>query len=247
MERFITNCESKEKIRYGFIIMHGFMFKLGLDPGELILYAVIYSFTHGKEKMFYGSRKYLAELLSCSERSVYRTLKSLIDKGYVKRHENNRNALITTDAQEIRRNDGESLPTAEKIESAPPKKAERTMPDEEICESPRPIIQHSKCDFYESCNCEDDGECEDDDMTLKFWKYRLPAVPPKPKYAPQGYGRNGLVKMTREQYLKLVSLVTPETLYTYISKLEGYIENGNPRPHSCYKTLKKWITEDFSS
>ena len=74
--------------------------------------------------------------------------------------------------------------------------------------------------------------------------------PRKPKYEMVDLGREGYFSVSREQYEALLALVPYETLQGYVRKmekiLEGNILNGRHGPKSFYKTLRKWITEDFS-
>ena len=65
----------------GFYPIYKFMeHELGLRCSELRVYALLFSFSVGKAGMFYGSRKYLADTLSISERTVYRILKALFER-----------------------------------------------------------------------------------------------------------------------------------------------------------------------
>ena len=53
---------------------------------ELMVYAIIYSFTPNNQK-FSGSLKYLADWTSSSKQGVMKNLKSLCEKGYIRKNE----------------------------------------------------------------------------------------------------------------------------------------------------------------
>ena len=71
----------------------------------------------------------------------------------------------------------------------------------------------------------------------------------RPKMSVRVWGADGVVTMTEEQYETLVSLVGEDTLGLYIERLEALIlkVNGGVYPHSQYRTLREWLTEDFST
>ena len=65
----------------GFYHVYRFMEKeLGLKGNELRVYAILFSYTGGEVGMYFGSRKYLAETLSISVRTLYRILDSLFKR-----------------------------------------------------------------------------------------------------------------------------------------------------------------------
>ena len=68
----------------GFYPIYKFMEReLRLRGSELRVYALLFSFSVGRVGMYYGSRKYLADTLSVSERTVYRSLKALFERGLI--------------------------------------------------------------------------------------------------------------------------------------------------------------------
>lgn len=60
---------------------------LGLTGRELQVYAIIYKFTQGGETEFDGSLTYMAEWLGTSKHTVINVLKSLINKGLLKKRQ----------------------------------------------------------------------------------------------------------------------------------------------------------------
>ena len=66
--------------------MHG---ELGLSGGELLVFAIIHSFTKGNTGLFYGSIDYLSKMGGISVSTVKRALKSLSEKSYIERIKRN--------------------------------------------------------------------------------------------------------------------------------------------------------------
>ena len=58
---------------------------LKLSGLDLILYAIIYGYSQGSQGVFYGTLTYLATWSNTTERGVIKSLKSLIDKGLIKK------------------------------------------------------------------------------------------------------------------------------------------------------------------
>ena len=66
--------------------IHSFMTEaMGLGGGELLIYAIIYSFSKGEKGIFYGSQNYLAKASGLSTSTVKRAMSSLLEKGYIKK------------------------------------------------------------------------------------------------------------------------------------------------------------------
>ena len=70
----------------------------------------------------------------------------------------------------------------------------------------------------------------------------IPQNPPKYEY--HTVGRNDIVRMTPEQYKKLLTLVDSEVLFAYMRKLEILIREQGYRTFSPYQTIKGWINKD---
>ena len=64
------------------------------------------------------------------------------------------------------------------------------------------------------------------------------------KYEFHTVGRSGIVRMTAEQYKRLLALVGSETLASYVRRLEMLIEKKGYKTFNPYKTIKKWIYSD---
>ena len=71
-----------------FIVVRDFMVRdLRLKGNELLIYAIIFDFSQTEEKKFSGSLRYLAGWTNSTKQSVLNSLKSLVQKGYIKKEE----------------------------------------------------------------------------------------------------------------------------------------------------------------
>ena len=71
-----------------YVLVQGFMINdLNLKGNELIIYAIIYSFSQIENQYFTGSLKYLCEWTNSTKQGVLKSLKSLIDKGLIEKKE----------------------------------------------------------------------------------------------------------------------------------------------------------------
>ena len=93
----MTNCkEEKEgnknmsKVKdENFIHIPGWaVTRLGLKGNELFVYSIIYGFSQDGETRFTGSLQYLADWTNSTKQSCIKCLKSLVEKGYIAKHEN---------------------------------------------------------------------------------------------------------------------------------------------------------------
>lgn len=74
-----------------YITIQGWMVtELGLKGNELIIYSVIYGFSQNEGQRFCGSTKYLEEWTNSTKKGVLNSLKSLCDKGLLKKEEEGR-------------------------------------------------------------------------------------------------------------------------------------------------------------
>lgn len=71
-----------------YIVIQGWMInELGLKSNELLIYAIIYGFCQAEDQCFNGSLQYLAEWTNSTRQGVTKTLKSLIEKGFIEKKE----------------------------------------------------------------------------------------------------------------------------------------------------------------
>ena len=69
-----------------YIVIQGWMLnELKLKGNDLNLFAIIYGFSQDSESEFTGSLNYLCESLNCSRNTAKKSLKSLTDKGFIKK------------------------------------------------------------------------------------------------------------------------------------------------------------------
>lgn len=70
-----------------YIVYHWMQKNLGLKGADLIVYAIIYCFSHDGECEYSGSISYLCELSAMTKKTVISSLERLVDKGYVTKNE----------------------------------------------------------------------------------------------------------------------------------------------------------------
>lgn len=74
--------------RSNYISVQGFMVRdLQLKGNELLVYAIIYGFSQAENQVFNGSLQYLADWTNSTKQGVMRCLKSLVEKGYIRKSE----------------------------------------------------------------------------------------------------------------------------------------------------------------
>ena len=93
----MTNCKAEKegnknmsKVKdENFIHIPGWaVTRLGLKGNELFVYSIIYGFSQDGETRFTGSLQYLADWTNSTKQSCIKCLKSLVEKGYIAKHEN---------------------------------------------------------------------------------------------------------------------------------------------------------------
>ena len=71
-----------------YVVIQGWMINdLHLKGNELIVYAVIYGFAQTEGQFFKGSLQYLADWTNSTKQGVVKNLKSLIEKGFIKKND----------------------------------------------------------------------------------------------------------------------------------------------------------------
>ena len=71
-----------------YVLIQGWMInELKLKGNELIVYAIIYGFTQIEGQLFNGSLQYLADWTNSTKQGVVKNLKSLIEKGFIKKND----------------------------------------------------------------------------------------------------------------------------------------------------------------
>lgn len=71
-----------------YITIQGFMVnELHLKGNELLVYAIIYGFTQLENQEFNGSLQYLADWCNSTKQGIIKSLKALIEKGFIEKKE----------------------------------------------------------------------------------------------------------------------------------------------------------------
>ena len=86
----------KKRNKGSFLILGWMLKKLNLKKYELLIYALVYSFSRKGNTAFYGSITYVSDRLHISRSSVIRTLCSLVKKGYLIKHTYTKNGVKHT-------------------------------------------------------------------------------------------------------------------------------------------------------
>ncbi len=76
---------NKEK----YIVIEGWMCKLGLTPNELLVFAIVYGFSQSERGAFTGRLEYIARMINITKRSVIRIMNRLVEKELVVKEEGN--------------------------------------------------------------------------------------------------------------------------------------------------------------
>lgn len=77
----MTNDDARDE----FVVVHRFMIEeLGLKGATLLVYARVYGFCEKSNRYFYESKPKTAEFLGLSERTVFQSIKELVDKGLIR-------------------------------------------------------------------------------------------------------------------------------------------------------------------
>ncbi len=204
-------------------LIHGFMGALGLSASELLVYAIIFSYSLGKEEMFYGSLDYIAERTGVARRTVNSAVKKLMEEGLISRRERSGKIGLSADLNRIKHKD--SSPS-----SSGDKRLEKEPRGKELAEQRKKPTPGRF--LFPDANT---GKTYDTEPM-----YQLITV-----------GSDKAVKMTLEQYDKLKSLIPDIDLKRYIDRLAAiHIERGGGNTHwrkSDYRIIREWIKEDFSA
>ena len=78
-----------------YLVIQGWMInELNLSGNELLAFAMIYGFSQDQNSEFTGSINYVCKWLNCTRPTAIKSLKGLIDKGYVLRESQTINGVI---------------------------------------------------------------------------------------------------------------------------------------------------------
>ena len=105
--------QEHEKLAYGgfgmkinadnYMTIQGWMrTELGLKGNDLLVYAVIWGFSQIEEQRFTGSLQYLADWCGATKQGIQKNLKSLLEKGVIKKYEYMKNNVKFVEYEAIR-------------------------------------------------------------------------------------------------------------------------------------------------
>lgn len=107
-----------------YVVIQSFMLSdLHLKGNELIVYAVIFGYTQDGEHWYYGTRGHLAEWCGATKGTVTNCLKSLVEKGYIRKREVQHPGYVENQYQAV----VENLTTLSKIGSGCTKNCDTTL------------------------------------------------------------------------------------------------------------------------
>lgn len=91
-------------VRENFITIQGWMISdLGLKGNDLVIYACIYGFSQVEWQTYEGSVQYLADWTNSTKRGVMKNLKSLTERGFLKKEERTVNGVKTCKYRAIKK------------------------------------------------------------------------------------------------------------------------------------------------
>ena len=189
--------------------VYKFMNELGLNHKELLVYAFIYSFTKNKNGYYYGTQKYIASELDLSMRTLQRVLHRLRLEGLIERCMGERGVGIRCTEK------GEQIKKPEENKSG-----------------------YRESDEYDGRFSKRNGEkiefTPENAARVKENERRFYSNV-RPKYDMISYGSEGLVRLTKEQYDALRTLINPVDLQMYFLRYEHMLkENMKTGPHTRY-------------
>lgn len=204
---------------------YGFMREeLGLSGTELLLYALIHSFTKGKDGLCYSSRAKLADIVGVSERTVFRMINSLKEKGCIE--------IFSEDGVKGIR----ALRTEPEKENSVKVNSEKSRDESRAARSIAQRLVPPPHELDDTDESIFDYLCDESDYDYK-----------RPKYEFYSARSDSLVYMTPEQYSILLDLVGADVLGIYIRKLDKLKEDKGYQTFNPYKTIRKWILEDVAT
>lgn len=236
----------------GFKIYSFMQNELKLSGNELIIFAIIHSFTMGTNRIYFGSQERLSELANTSYSSTRRIIKILLKKGYIEKCEDLGRkgyrsrideAVLKTSRLKAEKSE-KSIKMAANEEKETQKSADKLT--KEVIEATKPEDKKERNKVLLSPDLPvyiyegDDEEEPDEELDDEF------EDEPKPKYTFEFFGSpgGGNIFMTRQQYAELQKLVDPVSLTGYISKLDRMMIRDGYRTFSPYQTIKRWIEAD---
>ena len=253
--------------------VHKFMAEGGLRGAELLVYAFLYPFTNGQVGVYYGSKRYIAESLGISLRSVFAALSSLLKKGWIEKRSDELcrgiRCLVHEAKEDCSSSEKGSAPLRDKEPEASDTQDGSALQEKSAPAYKKPPFQSSEAEAHapSAPKSEEKPEAksgrispafrdlfrdEPDDDELPLYIRIMDEVREKPIYNTIDLGhRSESVHLSERQYRELLRLVSPEQLTVYLRKLQLMLDRNlntlRPSPHNHYKLLRKWITMDLGT
>ena len=241
----------EKKASRGSFIIHSFMIRLDLTASELLVYALIYSYTRSGDGFFWGSLDYAAEQTGVARRTVNGAVRKLLALGLIDRCEQDgRRGLYAV---------GERKSETERTEAEIPIVKDKTQSEISVEKEPRENKTVEKPTEKEEKEWEKAIAMPEEHEKRRVvpGRFLFPDVNTgklyldEPKYSYITVGKDKVVKMTVEQYDKIKSLIPDIDLKRYIEKLASiHIERSALSERwakTDYRILRSWIDEDYKA
>ncbi|MBR1527764.1 MAG: helix-turn-helix domain-containing protein [Oscillospiraceae bacterium] len=209
-----------------YYVVHGWMLnELGLKGNELLVYAIIYGFSQGENQWFMGYRKYLADFTNCTIRSVQNILNALVEKNLIEKQERSDGTQKVVFYRAVRDTNisGKNFTPSEKNSLPPVKKFH--PPSEKF--SPPTIYNIID-------NIEDNIEREN----------ALAPEPKKQKEIKHKFGEYHHVRLTDNQFQKLIEEYGENAINLYIKKVDEYCQQHGKSYKDYNLTIRNWMNKD---
>lgn len=229
--------------------------ELDLKGNALAVYAIIYGFSQDGVSEYAGSSKYLCEWLGCSKKTVLTTLADLTEKGYLAKKVINQNGVKFCNYVAIRRPRKMELQPGEEI--TPPGEnlhqggvkitpgwcKNYTGGGEEI--TPHNLLHNASdntrdIDIY---NAHENNEPQEPAKS-RARKKKDDKDDSEPKPEKKEYGEFKRVKLTDEEYAKLVKKHGQEKTAQIIKYFDEYMEEKpSYKSQSHYLAIGRWVVD----
>ena len=231
--------------------VHGWMLSdLGLKGNALAVYAIVYGFSQDGVSEYAGSSKYLCEWLGCSKKTVLTTLASLTERGLLVKKTLEKNGVIFNNYVAVRR-----------PYDTQPGGGVKITPGEKNLHQGGVKITPGWCKNYTGGGEKITPHIDiDNNIHITNDMYEgaagAPPIPPNPdgkkgkgkdatpKPPKQAYGEFHHVKLTDEEYNKLVKKHGPEKTAALIKHLDEYMEEKPKyKSESHYLAIGRWVVD----
>lgn len=223
--------------------------ELELKGNALAVYAIVYGFSQDGVSEYAGSSTYLCDWLGCTKKTVLTTLADLTERGYLKKKIIIQNgvklcnyvavrrphSLRDQPGEEITPGEGKNLHQGgEKI--TPGRGKNYTTPGEEI--TPHKLLDNIEHNTRDKDIYSPPDETPPKEPEKKKGRKKSDDAPKKE------YGEYKHVKLTDEEYAKLVKKHGAEKVAALIKYLDEYIEEKpSYKSQSHYLAIGRWVVD----